>query len=73
MTTLTLQTEVSVLMSFYGIDIYQDDNEIPTAIYSFDDLLKDFMEAYESFITDEEKQIIISNLEKMLATIKERL
>ena len=73
MTTLTLQTDVSLLMSPYGIDVYQDDNEIPTAIYSFDDLLKGFMETYESFITDEEKELVISNLEKMLATIKEKL
>ena len=71
--TITLQTGVSVLMSPYGIDVYQDDNEIPTAIYSFDDLLKDFVETYESFVTDEEKEIVISNLEKMLATIKEKL
>lgn len=73
MTTLTLQSDVSLLMSPHGIDMYQDDNEIPTAIYSFDELLKDFVETYESFITDEEKEIVISNLEKMLATIKEKL
>lgn len=73
MATLTLQTDVSLLMSPYGIDVYQDDNEIPTVIYSFDDLLKDFMETYESFITDEEKELVVSNLEKMLATIKEKL
>jgi hypothetical protein len=71
--TITLQTDVSVSMTAHGIDLYQDDSDIPIAIYSFDDLLKDFVETYELFFSDEEKEIIISNLEKIIATIKEKL
>jgi hypothetical protein len=71
--TITLQTDVSVSMTAHGIDLYQDDSDIPIAIYSFDDLLKDFVETYELFFSDEEKEIVISNLEKIIATIKEKL
>lgn len=71
--TITLQSEISLLMSPYGIDLYQDDNELPTAIYSFDDLMESFVETYESFISEEEKETVISNLEKMIATIREKL
>jgi hypothetical protein len=71
--TITLQTDVSVSMTAHGIDLYQDDSDIPIAIYSFDDLLKDFVETYELFFSDKEKEIVISNLEKMIATIKEKL
>jgi hypothetical protein len=73
MFTLTLQTDVSLFMTSHGFDLYQDDSDIPIAIYSFDDLLKDFIESNKLVISDEEKEIVISNLEKMIATIKEKL
>jgi hypothetical protein len=73
MITLTLQTDVSLFMTPHGIDLYQDDSDIPIAIYSFDDILKDFIEANNLIISDKEKEIVISNLEKMIATIKEKL
>jgi hypothetical protein len=71
--TITLQTDVSVSMTAHGIDLYQDDSDIPIAIYSFDDILKDFIESNKLVISDEEKETVILNLEKMLATIKEKL
>jgi hypothetical protein len=73
MFTLTLQTDVSLFMTPHGFDLYQDDSDIPIAIYSFDDLLKNFIEANKLVISDEEKETVILNLEKMLATIKEKL
>jgi hypothetical protein len=73
MFTLTLQTDVSIFMTPYGIDLYQDNSDIPIAIYSFDDILKDFIESNKLVISDEEKEIVISNLEKIIATIKEKL
>jgi hypothetical protein len=73
MFTLTLQTDVSIFMTPYGIDLYQDNSDIPIAIYSFDDILKDFIESNKLVISDEEKETVISNLEKIIATIKEKL
>jgi hypothetical protein len=75
-TEITVNAEVSILLSPGGVDLYVGDAETPINSYSFDWLVNEFLDAYgfgvfeyEEF--NEELETLASSLEEMAAKIRD--
>jgi hypothetical protein len=72
-TEITVNAEVSILLSPDGVDLYVGDAEIPINSYSFDWLVNEFLDAYGFGAFDEEFNDEIESLASTLQEMSEKL
>jgi hypothetical protein len=71
-TEIIVKTEVSVLFSPEGVDLYVGDAETPAGSYSFEWLTNEFLDAYDPTWSDSKEglETLASNFEEMAAKIR---
>ena len=74
-TEITVNAEVSILLSPEGVDLYVGDAETPINSYSFDWLVNEFLDAYDPSWSDSKEGLeeLASNLEEMTAKIRDAI
>ena len=74
-TEITVNAEVSILLSPEGVDLYVGDAETPINSYSFEWLVNEFFDAYGygAFQTNEELEALASTFEEIASKIRHEI